>query len=632
MFFDPIQSALQKISSKFAAWFNPPDPIPNDFGFFNDYCPINSPEPDILSLDFGDIDNNSPTECISFDQSATNTANPNQQKSDQLDLPKFPPILKDKERNYTYKFEKLAPRKDGSRNLAYYRCEAFHQGCKARVTLNAETKTVVHFSKAPHTCKEQPQTTTLVEYIPSKEKVTEYARLIGGICHSSLDLYQRCETFITENSVSTNPAYHLTSVQCSKLYHRFHNGGEIPFFAQNKFQQPMLLFSKFYEGHPIISFFCPQLLCHVESFQTCHYDGTFKIALSSFSQCLIFGGVKQDVFVPLVYTLTCSKTEATYQHIWGSILFELNSRNLFINNQAKMICDFEHGMYTPFTRETLNFRFNFVQFCYFHFCQIIRRRFDKIPSPEKKCLIVSKTKTILKLLPYLDRRTIETVSQCILEFFNSANVYSVNDHAFQMKASKGQSNPKSTPSPNPTPHILMSALTKQIRKFITTFCVEGCTYPICYWGFDGKPAITERTNNYLESHNKVISTEVRSLNDLVRSIAIVEENVMTKLTRTYPMKNKKQMIEISQISESLNSFDALLISPIFKEIEISLAQEYLAEVKPPSKSVRTTKKIPAKKTNVVTRKSGNRHLPVPLVVETQAQKKKLTNRKKKHTK
>lgn len=559
----------------------------------------------------------------------------------------FPNTLVDAKHQYVYIFEKVYHGKVGGDSLAYYRCQYSHQNCRARVSWNKAIQSAVKSSKKSHICDLQFHSIPdLMPFRPTEKEVRAFAKMEASKCDSYKQLEELCFQFSHENSTDDYPTFVLHRAQCMDIYRKHHRQDGLPTFTTNKFGNPQCLSLTYYDKRPVATFICPELLCHVDSFKICHYDGTFHVATHPFCQCLIFGGVKQGIFVPVFYTFVCQKTEGLYCYVWRSILHHLLARNLKIPEDSKLICDFEIAMYKPFLQSHPGnpFKFNYIQLCYFHFAQLLRRRFDDI-GVAKDCRLAWITKKILRNLPHCSNTSIDKLSHVLLDFLISADESQFLPISFDLrpfpkiKEDQGLPNLEQTSSffkPDPftekvprskrvdlpqkdqlpNPKTIVSQVTECVKKFVECYCCPQSRYRMVYWSFDQKPSIRERTNNFLESHNKVISANVDSFSTFLSNLSVNEVSVINALSSTAPsQKENAKALSQTEFEAILTEFDEMLTHPLFKCYfsQLAMADEHNQAFKIPSQSSTVPKPSSRRTPNPSSIRRSGRHpeLPIP---------------------
>lgn len=187
-------------------------------------------------------------------------------------------------------------------------------------------------------------------------------------------------------------------------------------------------------------------------------DGTFDIAPNEFEQVLVISGQTKNMNLPLAYFLLPNKTRETYEKAFR--LFKLES-NAFFNPGTVFVTDFEYAEVQS-VKNCLMDEDNYLQLCFFHFTQSMRRHFQKYP----KSKLTNDLNAIANMLPFIsEEKLIEVI-----------------DELFKYKQ------------------------TKKFAKYFQKFYYN--RYDFKDWSVYPKPKKETITNNVAESHNNVLRKRI----------------------------------------------------------------------------------------------------------------------------
>ncbi|KRX67864.1 hypothetical protein T06_4849, partial [Trichinella sp. T6] len=122
-------------------------------------------------------------------------------------------------------------------------------------------------------------------------------------------------------------------------------------------------------------------------------DGTFKIVPEWHHQMFCIHVFKEGKLIPLVYCLTVRRDLPTYHEIFDNLILKVASLGVVLQPQT-IICDFETAL-IPAVQGS--FPGVLVQDCYFHFCQVVRRKVADL-GLRTRYLHEAEIKTIIKML------------------------------------------------------------------------------------------------------------------------------------------------------------------------------------------------------------------------------------------
>ena len=247
-------------------------------------------------------------------------------------------------------------------------------------------------------------------------------------------------------------------------------------------------------------------------------DGTFSIAPPEFDQVWVIMARTAKLNVPIAYILLPDKKQSTYT----SALTLLTSR---IDKKAfqpgtTFTTDFEQAEINSVSQVLVKDGF-YIQLCYFHYAQNMRRYFLQKPDD----WIHKELKKIALMLPFISHDMVYfAINQ--LKSYNSTRAFANRFEEFYLKK-----------------------------------------YPIRYWNTTGKPEQSQVTNNIAESHNNKLGElfPVREHPGLDVFKAIISE-LEHQYALRYHNGEETEENDIPHYSEE-NDFD-----PAFKSFCLKLAK------------------------------------------------------------
>lgn len=158
------------------------------------------------------------------------------------------------------------------------------------------------------------------------------------------------------------------------------------------------------------------IICYCSNFQRecisqskfIFIDGTFSITPMNFAQVIVILGQTSNMNVPLAYLLLPDKKQDTYEKAFS--MFKAEAKASFYTG-ATFITDFEKAEFKA-VKKCLMDDSHYLQLCYFHFCQIFRRYFQKNPIPES----LNDLKSIAYLLPFISETKVINVINDLYRF------------------------------------------------------------------------------------------------------------------------------------------------------------------------------------------------------------------------
>ena len=274
------------------------------------------------------------------------------------------------------------------------------------------------------------------------------------------------------------------------------------------------------------------IICYCSEFQRSQIpksnyvfiDSTFSITPTNFAQVLVIMGQTENMNLPLCYMLLPNKCEQTYEKAFT--LLKLEGRIKFKAGTTFLI-DFEKAEYNALIKCFLEEN-QYVQLCYFHFCQAMRRHFQKYPQTK----FMKQLNEIAYMLP----------------FISEESVVNAIDNLYQYK---------------------------ETAKFARYFEKEYLNkFQFNHWSVYPKPEKETITNNVVESHNNLLSHRIGdgpSLKTFQTRLAEIENEYFVKYKRSVrePGKYKRATendfnVKFKQFMAELRRSNSSKISPAKK--------------------------------------------------------------------
>lgn len=228
-------------------------------------------------------------------------------------------------------------------------------------------------------------------------------------------------------------------------------------------------------------------------------DGTFNITPKDFAQVLVILGQTKNMNLPLAYFLLPDKKQETYERAFT--MFKNETKASFYPG-ATFVTDFEKAEYKA-VKKCLMENDHYLQLCYFHFCQSMRRFFQKCD----KIKIQIDLNSIANLLPFIPENKVIDVIQIL---------YNFNE-------------------------------TKKFAKYFENNYLN--KYSFIDWSVYPKPRKETITNNVAESHNNILSKRIGIQPSLQKF-----ESILVEIEKEYYYRYENRTYtppEIMRIDEDL---------------------------------------------------------------------------------